>query len=160
MGPRAAKKKGKKKQVIEEISDNLENDEDLNLMDQNNMGGFDQEQLTAEEREEQIIKTLNANNPQAAHNIATFSFKERIYKVEDEGNHLVFHINIEGNQLLKDSDDARDQEDYWEMKKKKNALLLEAMNKMMKNMEADNDPLGQVKDETIEKKSLRNQFNF
>ena len=31
---------------------------------------------------------------------------------------------------------------------------------MMKNMEADNDPLGQVKDDTIEKKSLRNQFNF
>ena len=116
--------------------------------------------MTAEEREEQIIKTLNANNPQAAHNSAIFSFKERIFKVEDEGNHLVFHINIEGNQLLKDSDDARDQEDYWEMKKKKNALLLEAMNKMMKNMDADNDPLGQVKDDRIEKKSLRNQFNF
>ena len=32
-------KKGKKKQVIqEEISENLENDEDLNLMDQANMG--------------------------------------------------------------------------------------------------------------------------
>ena len=52
MGPKAAKKKGKKKQVIEEISDNLEDDQDLGLMDQNAMGGFEQEQLTAEEREE------------------------------------------------------------------------------------------------------------
>jgi len=51
--PRAGKKKGKKRpQIQEEISDNLENDEDLNLMDQNNMGGIDQEQLTAEEKEE------------------------------------------------------------------------------------------------------------
>jgi hypothetical protein len=33
-------------------------------MDQNNgMGGIDQEQLTAEEREEQVTKTLNSNNP-------------------------------------------------------------------------------------------------
>jgi len=41
MPPRrtVAGKKGKKKQPIqEEISENLENDEDLNLMDQANMG--------------------------------------------------------------------------------------------------------------------------
>ena len=46
------------------------------------------------------------------------------------------------------------------MKKKKNTKLLEAMNKMMKNKEAENDSYGQVKDDTNEKKSLRNQFNF
>ena len=32
-------------------------------MDQANMGGIDQEQLTAEEKDEQIIKTLNSFNP-------------------------------------------------------------------------------------------------
>ena len=33
------------------------------------MGGADQEQLTTEEKDEQIIKNLNSNNPQAAHNL-------------------------------------------------------------------------------------------
>ena len=64
----------------EGIADNLENEEDL-TMDQS---GLDQERLTAEEREEQIIKTLNANDPQAAHNFAIFTIKERIYyKIEE-----------------------------------------------------------------------------
>ena len=40
----------------------MENDEDLNLMDQANMG-FEQEQLTAEEKDKQVIKTLTSNNP-------------------------------------------------------------------------------------------------
>ena len=42
----------------------MEDDQDLLNMEQNNaMGGIDQEQLTAEEKEEQVIKTLNSNNP-------------------------------------------------------------------------------------------------
>jgi hypothetical protein len=42
-------KKGKKNQIIaEEASDNLENEDEMNLMDQGNMGGIDQEQLTNE----------------------------------------------------------------------------------------------------------------
>ena len=54
------KGKGKKKpKVEEEISDNLENEEELNLMDPANMG-FDQIQLTAEEKDEQVIKNLSS----------------------------------------------------------------------------------------------------
>jgi hypothetical protein len=41
----------------------MEDDADLLNADQNNMAGIDQEQLTAEEREANIIKTLCANNP-------------------------------------------------------------------------------------------------
>jgi len=63
-------KKGKKNQIIaEEASDNLENEDEMNLMDQGNMGGIDQEQLTNEQKDEQIFKVLNSNNPQAPHNI-------------------------------------------------------------------------------------------
>ena len=48
----------------EGASENLEDDADLLNMDQNNqMGGIDQEQLTTEQKEEMIIKTLNTNNP-------------------------------------------------------------------------------------------------
>ena len=64
------KQKGGKKQrqIQEEHSENLDNEDDLNLNDQANMGGIDQENLTAEQREEQIIKTLTTNNPQAPDN--------------------------------------------------------------------------------------------
>ena len=108
-------------------------------MDQANMGGIDQEQLTSEEKEEQIIKTLNANNPRAAHNICSFSFKDRHWKVDDQVDHLVFHVNIDGSILLKDSDDFRDQDDYWENKKRMNQILLENMNKAIKE-EFNEDP--------------------
>ncbi len=48
----------------DEASENLENDDDLLNMDQNNgLGAPDQEQLTVEEKEEAIVKTLNSNNP-------------------------------------------------------------------------------------------------
>jgi len=40
-----------------------ENDEDLNLMDQANMDGPDVEDLTREQQEEVIYKTLDSNNP-------------------------------------------------------------------------------------------------
>ena len=92
--------------IPEEISDQLENDEDLGLMDQNNMNGIDQEQLTAEEKDEVIVKTLTSFNPQAAHNLCYFSFKDRVFKVDEQVEHLVFHIQIDGNILLKDSEEA------------------------------------------------------
>ena len=59
------KRDKKKKRPIEEegISENMEDDADLLNADQNNLAGIDQEQLTAEEREASIIKSLNANNP-------------------------------------------------------------------------------------------------
>ena len=58
-GKRIVKKGKKKPKVEEEISDNLENEEELNLMDPANMG-FDQIQLTAEEKDEQVIKNLSS----------------------------------------------------------------------------------------------------
>jgi len=123
------------------------------------MGGIDQEQLTAEEKDEQIIKTLNSNNPQAPHNLCQFSFNDRKFVVNDQVEHLTFHINIDGSILLKDSDDARDQEDEQDNKNRMNTLLLEKMNQSIKD-EFGADPLEEAKDVHAQKKSLRNQFNF
>ena len=61
----------------------MNEEDDMNLMDQNNMG-IDQLQLTQEEKDEAQIKTLTADNPQAAHNICQFSFKDRNFKVEEQ----------------------------------------------------------------------------
>ena len=70
----------------------MEDDADLLNADQNNMAGIDQEQLTAEEREANIIKTLCANNPQSAHNTTKFSYKDRNFKTDDIVEHMIFHF--------------------------------------------------------------------
>jgi len=54
--------------VQEVESEQMGEDEEMNMMDQANMG-IDQLQLTQEEKDETVIKTLTANNPHAAHNI-------------------------------------------------------------------------------------------
>ena len=138
---KADKKKRGKQGVIEEegASENMDQDDDLMNLDQNNMQGFDQEQLTAEEKAVNIIKTLTANNPLAAHNLTKYSFKERAFKTDDYVDHLVFHFQFDGDVVLKESDEARDQEEYWENKKKGNKSLLDKMNIAIKE-EFGKDP--------------------
>jgi hypothetical protein len=66
---------------------------------------------------------------------------------------------MDGCILLKDSDDARDQEDEQDNKNKMNAALLNKMDAAIK-VEFGDDPLNNEKDSHAQKKSLRNQFNF
>ena len=95
--------------------------------------------MTAEERDATIIKTLSANNPQAAHNLTKYSFKDRAYKTDDTVEHLVFHFQFDGDLIINDSEEHRDQEEYWENKKKGNKGLLDKMNVAIKE-EFGKDP--------------------
>lgn len=52
---------------------------------------------------------------------------------------LVFHFQFDGDAILKDSDEARDQEEYWENKQKGNKSLLDKMNIAIKE-EFGKDP--------------------
>ena len=147
------KKKGQREKIQDHESDQVGEEEDLNMMDQANMG-IDQLQLTQEEKDESIIKTLSANNPQAPHNICQFSFKDRHYKVEDQVDMLTFHYNFEGNIMLKESNEAMDQETFWDDKKRMNAQLLENVNKVLKEtLDTEGPTQG---DEQATNKSLRN----
>ncbi len=153
-------KKGSKKQknvIPEEDDDALENEDEMALMDQANMGGIDQEQLTAEQKEKPIIKTLVSANPQAPHNICQFSYKDRHFKMADRVDQLYFHFSSDGYITLKDSDDYRLQEEYWDTKKRTNKKLLDNMNQAVIS-ELGEDPLAD--NDAASKKSLRNQFNF
>jgi dynein intermediate chain 1 len=99
----------------------MEDDADLLNMDQNNqLGGMDQEQLTAEEKEEAMFKTLTTNNPQAPHNLTKFSYKDRHFRTDDLVEQMVIHFSFDGDILIKDSDEARDQEEFWDNKKRTN----------------------------------------
>lgn len=102
-------------------------------MDQNNqMGGIDQEQLTQEEKDETVFKTLTSNNPQAPHNLTKFSYKERLFKTDDMVEQMVFHFQFDGDIVIKDSDEARDQEEFWDNKKRTNQGLLDNINVAIK----------------------------
>lgn len=83
MPPKVKKagKKGKKKVQEEEISENLQDDDELLNMEANKQ--TDQEDLTQEQKDEVIYKKLTSNNPQAPNNITKFSYKERIFKNDD-----------------------------------------------------------------------------
>jgi hypothetical protein len=133
------KKKGKKQQEELAASENMDQDDDLLNLDQNANQGFDQEQLTAEERDATIIKTLTSNNPQSAHITTKFSFKDLNFKTDDIVEHLVFHFLFDGHVVAKDSDEARDQEEFWDNKKRTNQSLLDKINVSVKE-EFGKDP--------------------
>jgi hypothetical protein len=157
-GKKGGKRKvqqARRQQIDEEKeSDTLEGDEDLLMNEQNNqLGGIDQEQLTAEEKEENVFKTLTSENPQAPHNLTKFSYKDHQYKTEDIVEQMVFHFQFDGDILIKDSDEATDQDEFWENKKRTETGLLDNINREIK------DAFGKEKLDTNErdaKKSLRN----
>lgn len=131
-GRRAAKKGPSRRQIEEDNDDDLQDDEDLLGQDNANMPGNDQEDLTPDERDVIHFKVLTSNNPQAPHNLTKFSWRDRVFKTEDVVDQLVFHYSVEGNILLKDSDEARYQEEYWDEKKNHDNMLLNKINKAIK----------------------------
>ena len=109
----------------------MQNDDEVFNTDNANQQALNdaQEDLTQEELEETLYKTLTSNNPQAPHNLTKFSHKDRCFKVEEIVDQITFHYSSDGNILLKDSDEARDQEEFWENKEqaeKKMAALINA----------------------------------
>ena len=128
MPPKVKKgKKGTKKKVIEEdVSENLQDDDELLNMEANQQ--TDQEELTQEQRDETIYKKLASNNPQAPSNITKFSYKDRYFKVDDGVDQIVWHYQCDGDILVAESEEARDQDDYIENKKQRDKSLLDQMN--------------------------------
>ena len=132
-GRRAAKKGPSRRQVADQDDeDDLQDDEDLLGQDNANMPGNDQEELTPEERDEVHFKVLTSKNPQAPHNLTKFSWKDRCFKTDDFVDQLVFHYSAEGSILLKESDEAAFQEEYKDAKKKQDNMMLEKINKAIK----------------------------
>ena len=104
-------KKGKgrppRQQVAEDLHENeSENDPNDDFIDQvgryiiQNATGLnnyqDQEQLSEEQKEELITKTLYTTNPQAAHNITEYSYKDRQYRKDELVDQLVVHFSFDG----------------------------------------------------------------
>uniref|UniRef100_A0A8C8S6H7 Dynein axonemal intermediate chain 1 n=1 Tax=Pelusios castaneus TaxID=367368 RepID=A0A8C8S6H7_9SAUR len=69
----------------------------------------DQLELTEAELKEEFTRILTANNPHAPQNIVRYSFKERAYKPISYVDQLAIHFSLDGNLLLRDSDEGRRQ---------------------------------------------------
>ncbi|XP_075267385.1 dynein axonemal intermediate chain 1 [Opisthocomus hoazin] len=69
----------------------------------------DQLELTEAELKEEFTRILTANNPHAPQNIVRYSFKERAYKPINYVDQMAIHFSLNGNMILKDSDEGRRQ---------------------------------------------------
>uniref|UniRef100_A0A8B9IQQ2 Dynein axonemal intermediate chain 1 n=1 Tax=Anser cygnoides TaxID=8845 RepID=A0A8B9IQQ2_ANSCY len=69
----------------------------------------DQLELTEAELKEEFTRVLTANNPHAPQNIVRYSFKERAYKPIGYVDQTAIHFSLNGNLILKDSDEGRRQ---------------------------------------------------
>lgn len=70
---------------------------------------------------------------------------------------MTFHYTCDGNILLRDSDEARDQEDFLESKLQNEKKMAATINAAI-IAEFGEDPLKE--DPIAQKKALRNQFNY
>lgn len=70
---------------------------------------------------------------------------------------MTFHFSCDGNILFRESDEFRDQEDFWENKKAMEKKLADNINKAIIE-EFGSDPL--EGNTNAQKKALRNQFNY
>uniref|UniRef100_A0A8B9TWY9 Dynein axonemal intermediate chain 1 n=1 Tax=Anas platyrhynchos TaxID=8839 RepID=A0A8B9TWY9_ANAPL len=113
----------------------------------------DQLELTEAELKEEFTRVLTANNPHAPQNIVRYSFKERAYKPIGYVDQTAIHFSLNGNLILKDSDEGRRQsvksaEGEEEAEEAGTAEEAEAA-------EAEEPPPPKVKEQ-----KLANQFNF
>ncbi|NWS75968.1 DNAI1 protein, partial [Crotophaga sulcirostris] len=61
------------------------------------------------ELKEEFTRVLTADNPHAPQNIVRYSFKERVYKPISCVDQMAIHFSLNGNMILKDSDEGRRQ---------------------------------------------------
>ncbi|XP_069737281.1 dynein axonemal intermediate chain 1-like [Phaenicophaeus curvirostris] len=69
----------------------------------------DQLELTEAELKEEFTRILTANNPHAPQNIIRYSFKKRAYIPVSHVDQMAIHLSLNGNLILKDSDEGRRQ---------------------------------------------------
>lgn len=118
----------------------------------------DQLQISPEELEKEVPpRVLLPNNPRAAHNITYFSFKDKQFKRDDQVDQCVFHYQVDGAILLKESAEADDMRAIQDSKQKIHDDQQKVEDDAMK--EDDFEPVPDEQDKP-EKNRLRNQFNF
>ncbi|CAF0780705.1 unnamed protein product [Adineta ricciae] len=134
----------------------------------------DQLKLTEAELNEEHTRILTTRNPQAAENIVRYSYKDRMYKPIPHIDQLAIHFQLDGNLILRDSDEGRRQiaRDGGEYSIDDDEEEEEDIQTTVTATEIDEDAAAKEGDEDEEEKSqkpsatvsrtkkLTNQFNF
>lgn len=136
-----------KQEEVENPEDDIINQELQALQRQDDIP-----KLTEAELEANIERILTPNNPQAPQNFAFFSYKDRTFKKDELVDQIVIHFHMDGSMLYRDSNEARDQEEFIDSKKLEANMLLEAS--------AVDEGMPTELDHATLLKSLRNQFNY
>mmetsp|Transcript_87377 Transcript_87377/g.154944 ORF Transcript_87377/g.154944 Transcript_87377/m.154944 type:complete len:674 (-) Transcript_87377:229-2250(-) len=115
----------------------------------------DQMQLSPEELDKEVPpRVLYPTNPRAPHNTTQYSFKEKVFKIDEQVDQVVMHFSMDGTILLKDSPEAQEQ---FETQDKK--IDEQTQRETEEAIEEDFDPPENDKEKPV-KNPLRNQFNF
>lgn len=115
----------------------------------------DQLPLSPEELEKEVPpRVLYPTNPRAPSNTTQFSFKDKVFKRDDQVDHCIFHFQLDGAILLKDSQEYQDQIEIRERKEQ-----FQDQRESTEAMDEDFDPPEDESEAPI-KNPRRNQFNF
>ena len=76
-------------------------------------------QLSPEQLLEDFTRVLTANDPNVPNNITKYNYKEKAYKQDPEGpmDHLIFHFQLDGCSLHRESEDVVQQQEFEANKK-------------------------------------------
>lgn len=121
---------------------------------------MNQLQLTQEQREQVITKSLTDGNPHAPTNITEFSHKDKQFKKDEMVDQLVIHFAMDGNIISKEGDEFTDQEDYWHQKEEKQKTMINKVNSGIQEEQYQQYRLEGDDNMKEKKTSLRNTFNF
>ncbi|XP_014807925.1 PREDICTED: dynein intermediate chain 1, axonemal isoform X4 [Calidris pugnax] len=105
--PRAAKSVSKKRD--EDVSTEGGEGVDEHVTARTLVKPPDQLELTEAELKEEFTRILTANNPHAPQNIVRYRFKKRAYRPVRYVDQMAVHFSLNGNMILKDSDEGRRQ---------------------------------------------------
>jgi len=98
-------------------NDDFEDEEDIDLPPEEiYKRPDDQEKLTEEQKNEVFTKTITAADPNVATTITRFDYTEGEFKVDSALDHLAVHFVMLGDLIDRESDEARRQIEYAEMK--------------------------------------------
>jgi dynein intermediate chain 1 len=112
-------------------------------------------QLSEEQLDEDQTRVLTANDPNVPNNITKYNYKEKAYKQDPEGpmDHLVFHMQLDGCSLHKESEEAVQQQQYEDTKKME-------LDRLKKEAAQEALEAGEEDIEAEAPKTGKNQFNY
>ncbi|ESS29532.1 WD domain, G-beta repeat-containing protein [Toxoplasma gondii VEG] len=115
----------------------------------------DQLQLSPEElRKRMPPRILYPQNPRAPKNLALYSFKEKVFKRDEQIDQTVFHLSVDGALLHAESQEAIEQEEAWRLREEEDA---KKKRKESVDIRIEDDLQQNTEDEG---RVLRNQFNY